>query len=336
MYLLLIASICHAITAISVDCGELYDDDRQSRIWGYIYYSCNGTVVADRNNTDVGELLGLHKYGKNNSYVQRLVLNNQNLTSFPTNLMAIFPHLQHIVLSSNNITRLTNTDLKPHTLLNQLLIDNNQITHLAANLFDGMDNLIIVDLTSNRISSIDHGIVIPPKLQIRLRNNTCIDEERTGLAETSCFMSSIVKQCAQLSIATSNEASMANVESFSTIFVDRTQMKEQEPITERPDFNVKPPKMGDLMHCHLKKAFLEMAPEDQKHLFKEFSGVEEAVEDDKCEEMIRWHKEEREAARKREKVDFANPKPFLQRICENGQWQWRTFIAQIVDSPHWQ
>lgn len=331
MYLLLISSICHAIADISIDCGELYDDDSLSP-WGYVYYLCNGTVIADRNNTDVSEIFGLHKYGKNNSYVDGLLLTNQNLTSFPTNLETIFPNLRHIVLSSNNITRLTNTDLKPHKLLSDLLMDNNQITYLEADLFDGMDKLITVNLTSNRISYIDHGIIIPLRMQIRLRNNTCIDEQRIGLPDTSCFMSSILKQCAQLPIATSN-ASMANVKSFSKIFVDRTQMKEQELITERPDFNIKPPKQGEIFHCQFKKIFLETAPQDQKHRFKEFSGGEEEIEDEKCEELLRWHKEVEQKEAERRKTKVADPKPVLERICENGEWKWQWFMIQIMKSP---
>lgn len=100
------------------------------------------------------ELFRLHKHGKNSSYLERLMLTEQFLPFFPTNLETIFPYLRQIVLSRNSITKLTNSYLKSHKFLLELQMDFNEINYLERNVFEG-SNLLVVNLTRNHIMHID-------------------------------------------------------------------------------------------------------------------------------------------------------------------------------------
>lgn len=230
--LLLISSLTCGVYAVSIDCGEFYVDDTLSRVWGYTYYSCNGTVSANESNNDVIELLGMHKYGTNNSYVERVVLEEQNLTSFPASLENLFPHLRHIILSFNSITRITSGHLKPHKYLNILNMDHNQITSLESDLFDGLDSLFLINFDNNFIAHIGFDIKLPS--QVHLRKNTCIDVELSH-TEVTDFLIAYIQNFSRngclplqpIARLTSNISESTNFEEKPSIFLDHTQQKEE-------------------------------------------------------------------------------------------------------------
>lgn len=257
MILLLISCIAFEISALSVDCDELYDDETLSQTWGYVYYSCNGTVRANESsNSNATELFGMHKHGRNSTDLQRIVLTDQNLTSFPSDdFLNYFPYLRHIVLSFNSISHVTNDDLKIHKVLNVLLMDHNQISYLESNLFVGLDSLLIVNFDYNNIQHIGNDIKLPGR--VHLKNNPCVDEEFEGfydrinpLARPN-FISRLQSQCAPIEPQTAVILKSVKFEEKSHSFMDRTEEKGPEPITEEPSLEMKPAKMGESMQCVL-------------------------------------------------------------------------------------
>ncbi len=196
----------------------------------------------------------MHKTGRNNTYLQRVVLTNQSLTHFPASLKTIFPYLRHIILSFNSIDRITNDHLSPFEMLNDLKMDHNQITYLDGNLFNGLASLILVDFSYNNIMYIGSDIKLPTRANFR--NNPCINLEfygaNAGGDKRNFFVSHVQSQCVAVQPMTRQSSDISedrNVMEKSTIIIDRTAEKEPEPITEEPSVNERPPKMGETLNC---------------------------------------------------------------------------------------
>ncbi|XP_037032956.1 uncharacterized protein LOC119071938 isoform X2 [Bradysia coprophila] len=253
--ILFICGVIYNTCALSIDCGEFYDDETISRTWGYVYYSCNGTVMTTDNNQTL-ELFGFHLYGRNSSYTERFALNNQNLTSFPTSFEKFFPFLQIIDFSFNYIESMTNTHLQPHKRLSSLLLEHNRISTLDSNLFNGLDELINVRLNDNNIKHVGYDIKLPQ--YVHMDNNpctpTCCDLIKYFMNITTSEY--LRNQCPPLQSTIENSVDFPHDVEISNA-VDNTQEKDEAPATEEPSIETKLPKMGEMIQCAFKVTLRE-------------------------------------------------------------------------------
>lgn len=246
-----------AINALSIDCGEYYNYESDVTVNSELrfdYYSCDGTVRAYESNSSVTEIFGMHMHGWNSSCVERFVLTNQNMTSFPTGFENFFPNLQDIILSFNSISHIENGHLSPYNnSFSILFMDHNQISYLESSLFNGLGNLVIVNFNHNNIKYVGYNIELPKRLN--LKNNTCIDEEFPQSPYVFDFYSSSLQkhnfthrlqhQCMPSQPITI----ILESEGKSTIFIDHTQEKGSDTTTEEPSIKTKVPKLGESFWC---------------------------------------------------------------------------------------
>ncbi|KAG4069693.1 hypothetical protein HA402_002272 [Bradysia odoriphaga] len=246
--ILFISGVICNICALSIDCGEFYDDDTISKTWGYVYYSCNGTIVTNAGNNRTLELFGLHVHGRNSSYTDRFALNNQNLTSFPTSFKKFFPYLRIIDFSFNYIDRVTNNHLLPYKRLNSLILEHNRISTLDSNLFDGLNQLIEVKLNDNDIKHVGYDIKLPR--YVYMDNNPCTPTCCNTVNRDTLISEFLRNQCPPLESTIEHSVGFPHDVEISNA-VDHTQEKNEEPATEEPGIETKPPSLGEVIHCSI-------------------------------------------------------------------------------------
>lgn len=232
--------------ALSINCGEFYDDETISKVWGYVYYSCNGTVITDTDNNQTLELFGWHLYGRNSSYTERFALNHQNLTSFPAKFDRFFKFLRIIDFSFNNIESVTNSHLRPYRRLNSLKLGHNKISTLDSNVFDGLNQLIEVRLNDNDLKHVGYDIKLPRYVYVDNNPCTTYTTNYNGLSIRQLLRN----YCPPLqSTIGQSVSSTHDVETES--IVDHTQEREEAPATEEPSIRTKAASLGEVVHCSM-------------------------------------------------------------------------------------
>jgi len=109
------------------------------------------------------------------NYLQEIRLNGNQLTAIPASTFSTLFDLQIVSLSNNNLTYIDALALdRLKWSCTSLNPSNNAISAVDQNAFTRLSNLVVIDLSSNRISS----LVFPPTLDslrdLRLDNNQLV------------------------------------------------------------------------------------------------------------------------------------------------------------------
>lgn len=124
-------------------------------------------------------------------------LESNDLDSFNSTALGVSPSLEVLILARNKISSL---DLTNAPKLTTLLVLENELTALSCDMISCGEQLIRIDASSNRISSVDPKLFERnPNLSLKMKNNTCHvheknpeDSTQTILAE---FADEMLKDC---------------------------------------------------------------------------------------------------------------------------------------------
>ena len=123
--------------------------------------------------------------------LQRLYLDHNQLTSLPSNIFSGLTSLQRVWIDNNHLTSLPSSIFSGLTSLQRVYLNSNQIASLHADTFDGLTSLRVLRLDVNRIRSLPTTIFSGPASSLStlyLNNNdlSSIDRETfRGLGQLS-------------------------------------------------------------------------------------------------------------------------------------------------------
>lgn len=184
-------------SGITLDCEFFYFPASPPRI---PLYTCVANLLNKSiSNGDVTDVFGTHELGKQNKDVHGLLIYNQSMPFFPTNIEAFFPNIKDLSFQFNSIPSVSNRHLIPFPNLEILNLQvnkittldgnllsglkylnfvnflGNEITSLDSNLFLGQDLLEYIDFRSNNIKHVGHDFVLPNTGTIQFWGNPCIN-----------------------------------------------------------------------------------------------------------------------------------------------------------------
>lgn len=159
-------------------------------------YRCSAHVIFDGENDDrITEIRGIHLPGKGNADVRGLIISSQELQLVPVNIESYFPDLKVLNLPINSLSTVTNKHLISFPNLEFLALFGNQITTLDSDLFRGLNSLRFVNLGRNRIKHVGLDVYLPPKAEIYMYSNVCVDQDAVTELEVSYLRQSLLVNC---------------------------------------------------------------------------------------------------------------------------------------------
>lgn len=143
------------------------------------YYECTVEKISwFSTEPDTVIFTGIHKEGKGNEDVDRLVIDSVPLEVIPRNLYKIFPNLQVLVIEACNLKKITKDDLFGLGELNILSLQCNNLTSLPVDLFENTRKVERIFLSDNKIERVSSKMFAPlDKIVVRcdFRRNSKIN-----------------------------------------------------------------------------------------------------------------------------------------------------------------
>lgn len=121
---------------------------------------------------------GNHDAGKTLESVAFLDIRDENLVSIPQNLAFFFTNLTGIIIVNSKLQQLTSDDLRPFYGLQLLQIVGNPLTTLHAETFRYNPELMVVNLSSNKIMAVGKNLLLnlPAIRSVFFSGNSCVNE----------------------------------------------------------------------------------------------------------------------------------------------------------------
>ncbi|KAL7017684.1 hypothetical protein ACKWTF_010483 [Chironomus riparius] len=122
-----------------------------------IFYRCenkNTLNLISRKRTLIDKLTGTHEDDMTDDNVVDFYSDTKNIQYFPQGLSKIFKNLKRVIINSNGIRDLSQSDLKDYPKLEVLILDNNLIEVLHDDLFKYNPDLTWISMESNFITQI--------------------------------------------------------------------------------------------------------------------------------------------------------------------------------------
>lgn len=120
-------------------------------------YTCdvgNERINTSSNDTEIIQIIGEHKEGKINDDVKGIYSPNGRINFIPKDLTKFFTNIEHVWIGGADIEVITKEDFKKlGKNLKTLVLSSNKIKHIENGAFDGMENLIWLELIENPCTS---------------------------------------------------------------------------------------------------------------------------------------------------------------------------------------
>lgn len=173
--ILIVAVGSSSSLGITLNCNFKYVQS----YWG-LNYACLiedlRTSCADSSRT-VNEVKGIHKEGKTNDDVTKVIAEHQFIPCLPLNLGAHFKNLEILYIMRSNVTLLTHKDLTGLTKLKLFDVSYNPIKRLKSDFFKGHGTIEIISFYDCQLSKIDSD-ALNPLVNLKeghFERNECID-----------------------------------------------------------------------------------------------------------------------------------------------------------------
>lgn len=234
-YLLLIASVFSSIShAIVIDCGfgiiPILDTLRD-------VYTCAATVFLEGDARVVTEIRGTHQPGRSNTEVYGFYLNGANdqtnMGGFvPRGLGQFFPNLQAFDVINYEAVEIAQEDLAGLDNLLQLRLTGNRIRVVPRNLLEGKNLLRTVRFNVNpTLRHVAHHVFdsLPSLIHLDFRG-TCHPQENTNRADVLRMIFRLAQECPPTSRMISEEIlNDAELEAM----IDRRILEQLHPLQQR-------------------------------------------------------------------------------------------------------
>lgn len=174
---ILLLLLCQFLIARSYDLKCEYSCDVEYQIINTVC-RCKVIDFNSNNREMITSVDGLPE----NSNIELLLIDGQNMKFFPQNITNFLPNLKGIIIDSSNLTSITKNDLKSFRKLQFLFIGNNKIEELQNDLFEDSQKIEWVNFMNNFTKRIGYEILNPLK-QLKFANfsrNSCINFKAVG------------------------------------------------------------------------------------------------------------------------------------------------------------
>lgn len=191
--MLLVLSVTFA-ASVKFDCT--YSDSQWTLI-GLVYRCYTKNVRNEDSEAVFEENAGGHINNKTNSDVTAVTIHEATCHYLPAGLKRIFIKLEGLEIANSGLKVITQSDLRPLTKLRSFFARGNQITHLESNLFYFNRELVIINLTDNKIVFIGPGIFDPitDLQQLHINYNVCISKVGVNRQQVKDVQTHIAQSC---------------------------------------------------------------------------------------------------------------------------------------------
>jgi hypothetical protein len=129
--------------------------------------------------------------------IKLLLIDEQVMKFFPSNLHEFFPNLQGLIIDSSQLSAIGRDDLRNFPNLKMLFIGNNKIDELRDDLFEDNPSLEWITFLNNFTKRIGSGVLSAlGKLEYaNFMRNSCVSYKATGAAEIEKLKHFIKRDC---------------------------------------------------------------------------------------------------------------------------------------------
>lgn len=187
--------------------------------WGNaegLYYTCKVIDLRTESpNILIDRILGNHIENFSNDDVKHWVVENSPRMLFmPRGVGDFFKNLEEVYIRNVGLQSITQSDLRQFQSLEQLTLYETELRSLESGLFQFNPRLKLLNLNSNRLSSIAPDVLSPLKnlFHVSLKNNVCIDIDMYKEDGVKKVIQEIIKRCQ------SGAASSAEMDGAAIIF----------------------------------------------------------------------------------------------------------------------
>lgn len=165
-------------------------------------YTCEVIeILPDKDNKDdsltLTNVIGKHPDQKSLDDVELLMIVDQNMISIPKNIETFFSNVKALDIERSNLMKISAKDLKPFPQLKVLGLYGNDLTSLEAGLFDFNSELVLIELSENKIEFIDDGLLenLDHLEYFYILNNPCISAFKDDRDEVLAFDAKLPSIC---------------------------------------------------------------------------------------------------------------------------------------------
>lgn len=119
---------------------------------------CTAKVIFVGDSRVITAVSTNHLSGRSNSDVRGLLIENQVLGLVPVNISGFFPNLEAISLNNCDLEEIKREDINGFSNLQQLHLKPNKITEIGNNLFEGNPGMKFISFTSNPIKNVAYNV----------------------------------------------------------------------------------------------------------------------------------------------------------------------------------
>lgn len=125
-------------------------------------YTCTAILLSFEEGPVLTGVFGNHLYGRNNSNVVAVVINNQITLNFiPQQMQNFFPLLGAITVYNCNLTLLNRNDLRHYSNLEYLNLYYNRIQLIPGGFFDKAPRMRYINFNNNQIKHVGENLIEP-------------------------------------------------------------------------------------------------------------------------------------------------------------------------------
>lgn len=183
------------VTSITIHCTYNNGDG-----WGILdgqYVCLASSFESATEKTMVDGFVGDHLSEKYDRDVKLLFMQGKSIKYMPKNIARYFPNLEGLCLYDTDVAEITREDLKPFPGLKAFYLRNSNLTTLGPNLFEFNPKLKYIDFSDNQISGIARNVFhgIEDLNVVELSGNTCISFNASNEQEILEMMRMIGEEC---------------------------------------------------------------------------------------------------------------------------------------------
>jgi Leucine-rich repeat (LRR) protein len=115
-------------------------------------YKCNVyDLLITKDNYAISSVVGQHKPGKTHNDVKSLMIIDQHMEYFPSNIPTHLANINEIFVNSSDLKQIRKTDLNVFINVEKIVINKNYIKSIEENSFDQLQKLKIISLIENKL-----------------------------------------------------------------------------------------------------------------------------------------------------------------------------------------
>jgi hypothetical protein len=160
-------------------------------------YFCDVYPLTQDYNPIVTEVIGVHQEGKSNDDVKGVVMISKNPNYFPIGFEKFFPDLIAFYMYSGNITKLNGDELNSYKNLEWFAIISTQLEFVPGNLFSNNKKVKSILLRLNKIKHVGSKLFdgLDNLEMVNFDQNVCINEEAGNSSKIEELKKNLREKC---------------------------------------------------------------------------------------------------------------------------------------------